>query len=67
MSDPHPLAAAGRALFKELTDAQRPVVGVGIGEGQIFLRATDADHGAPKTYQGYPVVVLAAEDGRRLP
>lgn len=67
MSEPHPLAAAGRALFKELTDAGRPVVGVGIGEGQIFLRATDPAHGAPAQYQGYPVVVLAADDGRRLP
>jgi hypothetical protein len=60
---PHPLAAAARALFKELTDAGKPIEGVGVGEGRIFLRVTSEQHGAPEEYQGYPVTVLI-EDGR---
>ena len=60
---PHPLAAAARALFKELTDAGKPIEGVGLGEGRIFLRVTSEQHGAPEEYQGYPVTVLI-EDGR---
>ena len=54
----HPLADAARALFKELTDAGRPVVGVGLGEGRIYLRVGGPDHGAPADYRGYPVNVL---------
>lgn len=59
---PHPLADAARTLFKELTDAGRPVVGTGLGEGRIYLRVSGPDHGAPVEYRGYPVVVLT-DDG----
>lgn len=65
MTDSHALAAAGRALFKELTEAGRPVVGVGIGEGLIYLRVTAPDHGAPENYHGYPVVVFGEDGARR--
>jgi len=65
MTDPHPLADAARTLFKELTDAGRPVVGVGVGEGRIYLRVTAPDHGAPADYRGYPVVALTEEGIRR--
>lgn len=70
MTDPqipqkHPLADAARTLFKELTEAGRPVVGTGIGEGQIFLRVAGPDHGAPAEYRGYPVVVLTDEGIKR--
>lgn len=70
MTDPqipekHALADAARTLFKELTDAGRPVVGTGIGEGQIFLRVAGPDHGAPADYRGYPVVVLTDEGIKR--
>lgn len=70
MTDPqppekHPLADAARTLFKELTDAGRPVVGTGIGEGHIYLRVAGPDHGAPAAYRGYPVVVLTDEGIKR--
>lgn len=70
MTDPkipekHALADAARTLFKELTDAGRPVVGTGIGEGRIFLRVGGPDHGAPAEYRGYPVVVLTDEGIKR--
>lgn len=64
-ADKHPLADAARTLFKELTDAGRPVVGTGIGEGQIFLRVSGPHHGAPDTYRGYPVTVLTDEGIKR--
>lgn len=63
--DKHPLADAARTLFKELTDAGRPVVGTGIGEGRIFLRVAGPDHGAPDTYRNYPVVILTDEGIKR--
>lgn len=56
--EPHRLAEAARALFKELTDAGRPVTGVGTGEGRIYLRATSEAHGAPDEYAGWPVTVV---------
>lgn len=63
--DPHPLADAARTLFKELTGAGRPVVGVGMGEGRIYLRVGGPDHGAPAEYRGYPVTVLTDEAIKR--
>ncbi|WP_114395939.1 hypothetical protein [Oleisolibacter albus] len=65
MSEKHPLADAARTLFKELTDAGKPVVGVGIGEGRIFLRVTAPEHGAPAEYRGYPVQILTEEGIKR--
>ncbi|ACI99466.1 hypothetical protein [Rhodospirillum centenum] len=69
MSEPvpekHPLADAARTLFKELTEAGRPVVGVGMGEGRIILRISAPDHGAPEEYRGYPVIILTDEGIRR--
>lgn len=61
----HPLADAARTLFKELTEAGRPVVGTGLGEGRIYLRVAGPDHGAPAEYRGYPVTVLTDEGIKR--
>ena len=58
MADVHELADAARTLFRELTEAGKPVVGVGCGEGRIILRATTMEAGAPETYRGYPVTVI---------
>jgi len=61
MTEPHPLADAARTLFKELTETGKPVVGVGMGEGRIYLRVAGPDHGAPAEYRGYPVQILTDE------
>jgi hypothetical protein len=58
MAEVHQLADAARTLFRELTEAGRPVVGVACGEGRIILRATTTDAGAPESYRGYPVTVI---------
>lgn len=61
MTQPHPLAEAARTLFQELQQMGRPVVGVGIGDGRIYLRVTAPDHGAPAEYLGYPVQILTED------
>ncbi|WP_119681215.1 hypothetical protein [Indioceanicola profundi] len=65
MTEKHPLADAARTLLKELQDQGKPVVGVGIGDGRIYLRATSRDHGAPAEYRGYEVQVLTEEGIKR--
>jgi hypothetical protein len=65
LDGPHPLALAARTLFRELTEAGRPVVGVGMGEGRIYLRVSGPDHGVPENFQGFPVSVLTDHDIRR--
>ena len=64
-ADRHPLADAARTLFAELQGAGKPVVGVGIGDGRIYLRVTTRDHGAPDSFRGYPVQVLTDEGIKR--
>ncbi|MFM2043560.1 MAG: hypothetical protein RLY86_2136 [Pseudomonadota bacterium] len=64
-ADKHPLADAARTLYAELQAAGKPVVGVGIGDGRIYLRVTGRDHGAPEGFRGYPVQVLTDEAIKR--
>jgi hypothetical protein len=63
--NPHPTAEAARALFEELLAAGHPVVGVGIGEGRIFVRVSSPEHQAPASFRGYPVITLTDEGIKR--